>query len=124
MVDILGRLLLDHVHDVVDHDDANQPLLVIHHRQRDQVVTLQQLRHLLLIGGGAHGDHGAIHDLLDRLLRLRQDQRLEIDQADQLCVAIQHVEGEKIFLLGIVCRRKRIDSATVQKRRSEGARPS
>ena len=36
---VLGRLLLDDVDDVVDRDDADQAVLVVDHRHREQVVA-------------------------------------------------------------------------------------
>ena len=53
-LDVLLRLLLDHVDDVVEGDDADQPVVVVDHRRRHQVVALEQARHLLLVVGRAH----------------------------------------------------------------------
>ena len=48
-LDILVGLLLDDVDDVVDGDHADQPVGLVDHRGRDQVVALEQPRHVLLV---------------------------------------------------------------------------
>ena len=48
-LDVLFRLLLDDVDDVVDGDDADQAVLAVDHGGSDEVVLAEQPRHLLLI---------------------------------------------------------------------------
>jgi hypothetical protein len=50
-VDVLGRLLHDHVDDVVVGDDADQPALVVHDRHGQEVVTGQLLGGALAVVG-------------------------------------------------------------------------
>ena len=54
-LDVLFGLLLDHVGDVVEGDDADQPVVGVHHRRRHQIVALEQPRHFLLVLVGVHG---------------------------------------------------------------------
>ncbi|MGY4294343.1 hypothetical protein ACVWXN_002438 [Bradyrhizobium sp. i1.4.4] len=48
-LEVFVRLLLDHVHDVVDGDDADQAILGVEHRGRDEIVLAEHARHLLLV---------------------------------------------------------------------------
>ena len=49
-LDVLGGLLADDVDHVVHADGAEQAAIAVHHRHLDQVVALDQARHLLLVG--------------------------------------------------------------------------
>ena len=51
---VLVGLLLDHLHHVVDRDDADQALVGVDDRRRFQVVALELPRHRLLVGGRQH----------------------------------------------------------------------
>ena len=57
-VDVLGRLVLDDVDDVVDGDDADQLVLLVDDRNRQQVVGRDLPRHFFLV----HVDAGADRD--------------------------------------------------------------
>ena len=52
-LDVLFRLLVDDVGDVVEGNDADQPVARIDHRRGDQVVAPEHPRHLLLVLVGA-----------------------------------------------------------------------
>ena len=49
-VDVLGRLILDDVDDVVNRDDADQLVLFVDDGNREQVVRRDQARDLFLVG--------------------------------------------------------------------------
>ena len=55
-VDVLGRLVLDDVDDVVDGDDADQLVLLVDDRNRQQVVGRDLARDFLLIHVDARAD--------------------------------------------------------------------
>ncbi len=40
-LDVLFRLFLDHVDDVVEGEDTDQAIVVVHHRRGDEVVALE-----------------------------------------------------------------------------------
>jgi hypothetical protein len=53
-LDVFGVFLFDNIHHIVNGDHPHQPVLGIHHRQGQQIVTGHQPRHFLLI----HLDRG------------------------------------------------------------------
>ena len=55
-VDVLGRLVLDDVDDVVDGDDADELVLLVDDRDRQQVVGGDLPRHFFLVGVDADAD--------------------------------------------------------------------
>ena len=55
---VLVGLLLDHLHHVVDGNDADQALVGVHHRRGLEIVALELARHRFLVGGGQHGLRG------------------------------------------------------------------
>ena len=55
-VDVLGRLLHDHVDDVVVRDDADQPAVVVEDGHGQQVVAGDLLGHLLAVVGDLDAD--------------------------------------------------------------------
>ena len=65
LLDVGIGLFLEHVDDVVDHDDADEPAGLVHHGGRDEVVALEQARHLLLVLGRLDPVGLVVHDLLD-----------------------------------------------------------
>ena len=52
-IDVLGRLILDDVDDVVDRDDADQLVLLVDDRDREQVVRRDLARDFFLVRIGA-----------------------------------------------------------------------
>ena len=50
-LDVLVRLLLDDVDDVVDGDHADQAARLVDHADREKVVALEEARHVLLVVG-------------------------------------------------------------------------
>ena len=73
-IEVAGGFLLDHVDDVIDGDDAHQPLFPVHHGNGQEVVALDDPRHLLLVGVGGHVDHLPGHHLPEPLGRIGGDQ--------------------------------------------------
>ena len=59
-IDVLGRLVLDDVDHVVDGDDADQLVLFVNDRDREQVVGGHQPRDFFLIRVGAHADESVV----------------------------------------------------------------
>ena len=81
---VLGRLLLDDLDDIVCRDDAHQALVRIHDGGRGKVVTLKSSRHLLLVGQNVDGMNVAIGNLLDLHAGLGAQQLVERHRADQM----------------------------------------
>ena len=82
-LDVLLRLLLDHVDDVVEGDHADQPVALVDHRGGDQIVALEQARHVLLVVGGADRAQLLVDQLRDRHRPLGPQQPVERDRALQ-----------------------------------------
>ena len=65
MKDIFGGLFLDDVDDVVNRNHSYQFVLVIDHRNGQQVVQGHLVGYLFLIRVRGCGNHVAGHDLLE-----------------------------------------------------------
>ena len=83
-LDVLFGLLLDDVDDVVEGEDADQLVAVVHHRCGNQVVALEHARHLLLVLGRAHPPALGIHQVGQRGRPLVAQQQVERHRAKQL----------------------------------------
>ena len=77
LLDVLGRLLLDHVHDVVGRHDALHPAFRVHDRNGEQALVHQQVRHGFLVGLLGDGDEIGVHDLVHLPLGRRGEQLAE-----------------------------------------------
>ena len=88
---------LDHVDDVVEGDDADQPVVGVDHRRRHQVVALEQPRHLLLVVVGAHAAALRVHQLGDRHRALGAQQTVERHGAEEAAVLVDHIELVEAF---------------------------
>ena len=93
-------LLVDHVDDVVDHDHALQPPVVVDDRARDQVLVAEDVRHFSLVGRRGQRRDVGIDDVEDRYRTLgaqhacraapsRAGDRSRIDHED-----VVHVVGQ------------------------------
>ena len=51
LLDVGVGLFFEHVDDVVDHHHADEPAGLVDHGGRDEVVALEQARHLFLVLG-------------------------------------------------------------------------
>src|SRR5690606_22523036 len=65
-VDVLGRLVLDDVDDVIDGDDADELVLEVDDRDGEQIVGGHLPGHFLLIEVHARAVHIGGHDALER----------------------------------------------------------
>ena len=96
-VEVAGGLLLNHVDDVIDGDDAHQPVFAIDHGQRQKVVALDEPRHLLLIGAGLNPHHITGHHLTDGGLGVGDHQLPQRQDAGQAASRIGDIEGVNGF---------------------------
>ena len=71
---VFGRFLFQNVHRVVVSDNPDQPVLIVHHRNRDEVVSLQLRNHVFLVVVDADGDDVPRHDLRQHGVRPGEDQ--------------------------------------------------
>ena len=92
LLEVLRRLLLDDVHCVVDGDDADQPLLHVDDGQGEEAVLVQRLRHVLLIVHRLGPDDVRIHDLLDQVVLLREEQVTHRQHAEQVARRVGDVQ--------------------------------
>ena len=81
--DVLLRLCLDDVHDVVDGEDADEAAALVDHRGGEEVVALEDARRLLLVLGGEDGVRLALHDLGDARGAAGTQQAVERHRAEQ-----------------------------------------
>ncbi len=91
-LDVLFRFLLDHVGDVVEGDDADQPVVGVDHRRRHQIVALEQPRHFLLILVGVHLLPFGLHQIGDRHRALGAQQTIERHGAEKIPVFVGNVK--------------------------------
>ncbi len=63
--------LIQHVHRIVDGDDANQPPGRVHHRARDQVILVEDIGHVGLRIGRLDGAETGLDDIAQRHLAAR-----------------------------------------------------
>ena len=99
---VLRRLLLHDVHDIVNRDNTDEPHLTVHHRQRQQIVFVEQRCNLLLVLLGQGIDDIVIHDILNlRLIRIHQE-ILERHDAHQLPLRRDHIAGIDRLLVDAV----------------------
>ena len=89
---ILVGLFLDDVDDVVDGDDADQPVGGVDHGGRDQIVLAEHPRDLFLVV--QHGDAAAvfIDQVGERHRPARAQQHVERDRALPVLVGIDRVD--------------------------------
>src|SRR4051794_40558486 len=80
----LRRLFLDHVHDVIDGDDALDAVLDVHHGDRRQARLGEHARHLLLLLVLLHGGQLGAHHLVHHALGARGEQLAKRHHAQQV----------------------------------------
>ena len=96
-LDVLVRLLLDDVDDVVDGDHADQPARFVDHADREEIVALEEARHVLLVVGRLHRVLRLVDDLLDLGRALRAEQLVERHGAEEMEARIDDEElGELV----------------------------
>ena len=74
LLDILGGLLLHDVDDVVDGDDADHTILVVHDGHGGEIVFLEHLGRFFLVGQRVDADDVVVHDLADDLVIIFEKQ--------------------------------------------------
>ena len=94
---VLRGLVLHDVHHVVHGDQADQPVLLIHHRHGQQVVAVEQVGHVLLVVGGDALDDVVLHDAADLCLVRVHQQILDGDNALQMALFIRHKQDVDRF---------------------------
>ena len=99
LLDVLGGLLLDDVDGVVNGDYAHQPLLRIHHRQRQEVVFAKSSCGLLLVRMGAYILYVGLHYIADNFVFSCQQQVLHGDNPQKLPSAVRNIAGVDGLLL-------------------------
>ena len=92
LLDVLGRLLLHHVHDVVDRHDALHAPVAVQDRHGHQVVLRDQPGHALLIHVLGHGDRLLLHHVPHRAFGPGGEEIAERDHAQQSLPGIEHVD--------------------------------
>src|SRR5699024_4937060 len=78
-VEVLRGLFLQDVYDVVNGDDTDQTVFLVHHRDGEQVVVRDALGGLAAVIGRAHKDDVGVHDVLDDGLVVAEQQVLDGD---------------------------------------------
>ena len=81
---VLVGLLLDHLDDVVDGDDADEALVLVDDGRRHEAVALELARHLLLVGRRQHLMAVRVHDRVDLDVALGAQQAADVDAAEQM----------------------------------------
>ena len=80
--------------------DAHQPALLVHHRHGQKVVPAQVLGHVLLVVHGGGGDDVGLHDVLDDVLLVRQNQGADGHQAQEMAAGIGDIADVDGLLVG------------------------
>ncbi len=94
--EVLRRLGLDDVDDVVVGNAPEQTPGLVHYGDRDQVVFRDQPRDLLLVFGGMHADDVPLHDVADPAPALGQDQLAQPHDSHQPLPGVDHVDGVEV----------------------------
>ena len=85
---VLGLLLLEDLHGVVDRDDADQAVLGVDDRQGQQVGLADQARGLLLVGVDAGRVDLGVHQVADQRGGIGQDEVSQAQRSDQAAVVV------------------------------------
>ena len=85
---VLVDLLLDHLDDVVDGDDANEALVLVDDRRCHEAVAFELARHRLLVGRRQHDVAVGVHDRIDFDVALGAQQARKVDAAEQVKTGI------------------------------------
>ena len=83
--DVLLGLVLEHLHGVVDGDDADQAAAVIDHRGRDQVILVEGIGHVRFRLLDVEGAELVRHQAFQRHRAPRAEQHAEGNRADRPC---------------------------------------
>lgn len=91
-MDVLGRLQLHDVQDVVHRNDPDEPPGVVHYREHRQVVVGNDASHDLLVGVRRDRHHIRVHDVPDQDGGGRDDQLPEGEYAQEAAGLVHHVQ--------------------------------
>ena len=92
LLDVLGRLLLHDVDDVVDGDDALHPPFGVDHRDRHEVVLREEPADRLLVHVSPTLTTSVRHDVAHRLVRLRGEELLNDTTPRRRCSVVDDVD--------------------------------
>src|SRR5690606_8649629 len=81
---IFFGFLLDHVDHVIDGQDADKPVVLVHDGGGQKVILLEFARRLLLVHGGGNGVARLMHHVLDLHRAFGAQDLIEIHRAKQL----------------------------------------
>ena len=98
LLHVLGGLVHQDVHRIVNRDDSDQHALIIHDRHRVEVVLRELMRHILLVVRHLDADQILVHQITDRRVRIIEQQIAGADDALQP-VFVHHIAG--IHRLGV-----------------------
>ena len=91
--------LFQNVDNVVDSDAPKQLACLVRHGQSDNVVLLEHLGHFLLIDIRCHAHHLGSHDLLNPLVRRKQQELLERHAPHEQSVIVHNIHRIDILVL-------------------------
>ena len=94
---VFSRFFPDHVHDVVNRDNADQFAVVVDDRNREQVVTCHLTGDFFLVHVDRHADHVARGDVFQRRLGRNRQQLPQRKHPDQALIFVGHVYIEHHF---------------------------
>ena len=95
---VLGLLLLEDLHGIVDRDDSDQAVLGVDDRQRQQVGLADQACSLFLVRVDAGREDLGVHQVADQCLGIGQDQVAQAERPDQAAMVVG--DGERVDRLG------------------------
>ncbi len=94
--DVLVRLFLKNIDHIVVDDPAEEPPIAVDHRQRHEIVPLEDPGNALLVFfGGDRVDLG-LHQLADRPIASGDQQRPEVEHPDKPVVGIDNIDEEDL----------------------------
>ena len=91
LFDILRRLFFEDIDDVIDGDDSDETVLVVDNRHGGEVVLLEHIRRLFLVGKGIDADDVVVHDLADDVCLLLEEKIADRDGADQQALLVKDI---------------------------------
>ena len=96
MKDLLRRLLLDHVDDVVRHQRADKAAAVVGHGGRDEIVLVEAPGDVGLLVGGAEHRLLVVHDSVHPLFRRLAQQARHGNGADEVKADVDHIDLDEL----------------------------
>ena len=131
LLGVFGLLLLDHVDHVVHGHDTDHAFVVIHDRDRHEVVLRREPGDFLAVGVRVHVTHLGMHHVGDRRAGRRGEQFLERHHAANLPGNVGHVDRVQHLLppiagngadlrQGLVRRQRLIDGDELRRHQPAG----